>query len=211
MEAFMLDKEFLRKLDASLRREVYARITSLTFDEQPIECIEGRITGGSVNIDGASSVRRTCSLSLVTEKLNINDYIWGIRTKFHLEVGLKNEIDDNYPDICWFNLGYYVTTSFTSSINTNSRTISIQGKDKMCLLNGDLGGSLPSIIDFGREEWYDYDYEKVLVDEAIFEEALGQPDYTNNPFYIMIVVAILSIICVFYIKNIIANIKKKDD
>lgn len=33
----------------------------------------------------------------------------------------------------------------------------------------------------------------------------------DNPFYIMIVVAILSIICVFYIKNIIANIKKKDD
>ena len=166
MEAFMLDKEFLRKLDASPRREVYARITSLTFDEQPIECIDGRITGGSVNIDGASSVRRTCSLSLVTEKLNINDYIWGIRTKFHLEVGLKNEIDDNYPDICWFNLGYYVTTSFTSSISANSRTISIQGKDKMCLLNGDIGGNLPSIIDFGREEWYDYDYEKVIIGDA---------------------------------------------
>lgn len=182
---FLLDKDFLKKLDAYPRREVYARITSLTFDEQPIECIEGRITGGSINIDGASSVRRTCSLSLVTEKLNINDYIWGIRTKFHLEVGLKNEINKNYPDICWFNLGYYVTTSFTSSINTNSRTISIQGKDKMCLLNGDLGGSLPSIIDFGREEWYDYDYEKVLVDETIFIETLGQLDYINDPFYIM--------------------------
>lgn len=166
MEAFMLDKEFLRKLDVSPRREVYARITSLTFDEQPIECIDGRITGGSVNIDGTSSVRRTCSLSLVTEKLNINDYIWGIRTKFHLEVGLKNEIDDNYPDICWFNLGYYVTTSFTSSISANSRTISIQGKDKMCLLNGDIGGNLPSIIDFGREEWYDYDYEKVIIGDV---------------------------------------------
>jgi hypothetical protein len=61
----LLDKEFLKELDNFNSREIYARITALTSDELPIEMIEGRITGGSINIDGASAVRRTCSLSLV--------------------------------------------------------------------------------------------------------------------------------------------------
>ena len=61
----LLDKEFLKELDNFNSREIYARITALTSNELPIEMIEGRITGGSINIDGASAVRRTCSLSLV--------------------------------------------------------------------------------------------------------------------------------------------------
>ena len=161
---FLLDKNFLKKLDIQQRREVYARVTSLSFDEQPVEQIEGLITTGSVNVDGTSSIRRTCSLTMISDQLNLKDYNWAIKTKFRLEVGLRNEIDDRYPDICWFPLGLYVITSFTSSIQANSRSISIQGKDKMCLLTGDLGGNLPSIIDFGREEWYDYDYERVFIE-----------------------------------------------
>ena len=61
----LYDKEFLLKLDKSRNKTIYARITALNFNELPIETIEGRITGGSINIDGASSVRRTCSLTMV--------------------------------------------------------------------------------------------------------------------------------------------------
>ena len=61
----LLDKDFLKELDNYNSREIYARITALTVNELPIESIEGRVTGGSINIDGASVVRRTCSLSLV--------------------------------------------------------------------------------------------------------------------------------------------------
>ena len=161
---FLLDKDFLKKLDVYPRREIYARITSLTFNEEPIEQIEGLITAGSVNVDGTSSIRRSCSLTMISDQLNIKDYLWAIKTKFRLEIGLRNEIDNKYPDICWFPLGLYVITSFTSSIQSNNRSISIQGKDKMCLLTGDLSGNLPSIIDFGREEWYDYDYTKVIIE-----------------------------------------------
>ena len=162
-QSFLLDKDFLKKLDIYPRKEVYARITSLAFNEEPVEQIEGLITTGSVNVDGSSSIRRTCSLTMISNQLNLKDYNWAIKTKFRLEVGLRNEIDDKYPDICWFPLGLYIITSFTSSIQSNNRSISIQGKDKMCLLTGDLGGNLPSIIDFGREEWYDYDYERVVL------------------------------------------------
>ena len=34
----------------------------------------------------------------------------------------------------------------------NNFTISLQGKDKMCLLNGEVGGTLESSVDFGTIE-----------------------------------------------------------
>ena len=70
----LLDKDFLKELDNYNSREIYARITALTVNELPIESIEGRVTGGSINIDGASAVRRTCSLSLVAQGVDINNF-----------------------------------------------------------------------------------------------------------------------------------------
>jgi hypothetical protein len=60
----LYDKEFLTKLDKYKHRVIYARITALNFQESPIERIEGRITQGSVSVDGDSAVRRTCSLTI---------------------------------------------------------------------------------------------------------------------------------------------------
>ena len=92
----LFDVEFLKQLTEKNNREVYARIISLTFQEEPIEQIQGRVTQGSVNIDGASAVRRTCSLTLVAKDLNINDFYWGLKTKFKLEIGVKNDINSDY-------------------------------------------------------------------------------------------------------------------
>ena len=86
-------------------------------DENPIEEIEGRVTAGSINIDGNSAVRRTCSLSMVAKQVNINDFYWGLSSKFKLLIGLKNQINSKYPDIIWFKLGTYVITSFNTSIS----------------------------------------------------------------------------------------------
>ena len=146
------DKDFLLSLDKMKEREVYARITALNFQEFPITTIEGRITTGSINVDGDSAVRRTCSLSLIAENFDYNNYIWGLNTKFKLEIGLKNNVDLIHPKIVWFPQGIYVITSFNSSRSTSNFTISIQGKDKMCLLNGDVGGNIESTVDFGVEE-----------------------------------------------------------
>jgi hypothetical protein len=38
------DRDFLLQLDKTKNKIIYARITALTFDELPIEAIEGRIT-----------------------------------------------------------------------------------------------------------------------------------------------------------------------
>lgn len=157
-QSYLLDKDFLAKLDAERHREIFAKIISLTIEGNPVDTIEGRVTTGSINIDGNAAIRRTCSLTLVSQNLDINDFYWGLKTKFKLEIGLRNEINSQYPDICWFPQGVFVVSQFSSSRNAASYTISLQGQDKMSMLNGTLGGQLPASIDFGQEEYLNYNY-----------------------------------------------------
>ena len=134
-------QQFLLELDKQKNKILHARIIALNFNEFPIETIEGRVTQGSINIDGASAVRRTCSLTLIAQDFNYNNYLWGMNTKFKLEIGVVNNIDKTYPDIIWFKQGTYIITNFNAASSTNNFTISLQGKDKMCLLNGEVGGN----------------------------------------------------------------------
>jgi hypothetical protein len=145
-------ESFLKELDLISNKEIYARITALTFSELPTETIEGRVTGGSINIDGASAIRRSCSLTITAQNFIYNDYYWGIKSKFKLEIGVKNTINSAMPDIIWFNQGIYLISTFNTSRAANNFSISISGKDKMCLLNGEVGGSLESSVDFGSIE-----------------------------------------------------------
>lgn len=139
------DKDFLLELDNYRNKTIYAKIISLTMDEYPQEEIMGKVTSGSINIDGASAVRRTCSLSMIANDVNLNSFYWGLSTKFKLEIGVENCINDEYPSIIWFKQGIYVINSFSSSQSINSYNISISGKDKMSLLNGEQGGTLTAI------------------------------------------------------------------
>ena len=147
----LLDMEFLGALDRVPLKEMYAEIFALNSNEEIIESIEGHITQGNINVDGASSVRRTCSLTLVANELNIHEYYWGLHTKFKLRIGIKNNIDNRYPDIIWFDQGIYVISNFTTSQALSNYTINIQGKDKMTKLNGEFGGMVTSLTyDFGK-------------------------------------------------------------
>ena len=152
----LLDNIFLEKLFTAYDREIYAKIIALNFDEFPTEEISGKVTGGSINVDGTSACRRTCSLTLVANEININDYYWGLNTKFELQIGLTNHIDEKYPDIIWFKEGIYLITTFSTALGTSNYTINIQGKDKMGLLDGTIGGSLTALsYDFSREDYID--------------------------------------------------------
>lgn len=185
------NKEFLKALDEKRDREIFARVIALTFDEEPIEKIEGLVTSGTINIDGNSAIRRTCSLSLVANNLDINDYYWGLKSKFKLEIGLKNTVGEPYEglDIIWFPQGTYAITSFNTAYSVSNYTVSISGKDKMCFLNGDLGGSLTASIDFGTEEYYDKTtntttYTSVPIETIIRE---GVHTYAKEPYYNIII------------------------
>ena len=148
----LLDPIFLEQLDKKNEKEVYAKIISLTQKEEPIECIEGKVTKGTINIDGSSSVKRTCNLTLIAEDVNINDFYWGLTNKFKLEIGLTNDIDSSYEDIIWFPQGIFVINSFKTAYTTKGFNITISGQDKMCMLSGEVGGTIPAATDFAYEE-----------------------------------------------------------
>jgi hypothetical protein len=109
--------------------------------------------------------------------MNINDFYWGLTNKFKLEIGLKNTINSNYPDIIWFPQGIYIITGFNTAISTNNYTITINGKDKMCMLNGDIGGALPASVDFGKMDSYDTIYSEVTFEDS--------SSYVANKYYIL--------------------------
>ena len=179
----LLDQEFLRKLDLTKDKKSYAKIILLTFDENPVYEIQGKITGGSVNIDGASAVRRTCSLTMVAQNVDVNNIYWGLKNKFKLEVGVENNIDPTYPDIIWFKQGLYVITGLNMSVQSNNFSISINGKDKGCLINGEVGGTLNASTDFGKlEEFRNIYYEKTLTKETYKKSTYY---YKENDEYIL--------------------------
>lgn len=179
----LYEEDFLLALYTQKNRELYARIISLDINELPVQQIEGKITGGSINVDGDSNIRRTCNLSMVTKDISIDNYYWGIETKIKLEVGLKNNLKNKYapsslyPEVAWFPQGIFILNSFNTSIGINNINISLSGKDKMCLLNGELGGQIFASVDFGTEEYQ----EKQLVKST--ESFADSTSLMSNKYY----------------------------
>ena len=153
------DKQFLKQLDEQQTRETYAKLTLLSLADKPLQQIEGKVSTGSINVDGTSAVRRTCQLSLITplDGIDIDDTYWCFNSKFKLEIGLRNYVNNNYPDIIWFEMGVYLIATFNINKSTNNITISISGKDKMCRLNGEISGNMPAQWDWGSIDDYNYD------------------------------------------------------
>ncbi len=188
----LLDQNFLVKLYSSQTREVYAKVTLLDFDENALADYEGKISQGSVNLDGSSAIRRTCSLTVVAELDEVQSYMWALNSKFKMQVGLKNVLKSDYPDypdVIWFPMGIYFITSFNINRGTTQTTISIQGKDKMALLSGDLGGTIPALTwDFGSIDETDASgkttTKKYLI-KNIIREAVHE--FAHEPFHNIII------------------------
>lgn len=171
----LLDKNFLKELDLNIQKNIYAKVIALTNEEEPVEEITGRITQGSITVDGKSAVRRTCSLTLVTVgAIEYNNYLWGLNTRINIQIGVENTINKEYPNIIWFPQGIFLITNFSVSVNTNSFTFSIQGKDKMALLNGDISGNIYEPVDFSKVDTYDKIGDKTeRVDLSLQEIIIG--------------------------------------
>ena len=158
---YLQDKIFLKKMDLLKLKEQLVKITVLDWAENPIKEIQGKITGGTLNLDGKSSIRRTCNLSMFIEDYedinitSINNLI-SINKKIQLFIGIKNDTDNykEYP-IIWYPLGTYVIINPSISRSLNGTTVSIQLKDKMCLLNGECGGTIPAQTQFDEYETVD--------------------------------------------------------
>ena len=69
-----------------------------------------------------------------------------------------NSIYEYQSETVWFPLGVFVITQPSISNGVNGCTISLSCKDKMCLLNGEMGGILPSSVTFDK---YDQKIQKI--------------------------------------------------
>lgn len=216
MFEYLDDIEFLKKLDKLNIRVQYARIILLQFDEKPIREIQGNITSGSLSVNGSSAVRRTLNLSMLASPLNSNiediDNEISIDKKIKVLIGYKNPFRSykHYGDIVWFPCGTFVVSSASISRSTSGWSISITAKDKMCLLDGTAGGTLPASVTF-HEKFIELDngdieieyptiyqiiYEAVnhwggeAIERIIIDPSLGEPVKMlvrymgDNPIYL---------------------------
>ena len=157
---YLKNSAFLKKMDEMPLKEQFVKIIILDFLENPITEIQGKVTSGSINLNGSSAVRRTANLSMVADDANnditsVNNLL-SINKKIKLEIGFTNMTSDyqQYP-IIWFPLGVYVIITPSITHNNTGINISLQLKDKMCLLNGDCGGTLPASITFHETSYED--------------------------------------------------------
>ena len=171
---YLTDVDFLRDFDEQQLKEQFVKIIVLNWKENPIEEIQGQVTAGTINIDGQSSVRRTCNITFIADESqasisNIRNLL-SINKKIKLEIGFTNITDkyQNYGKI-WFPLGTYLIINPSISHSNSGISISLQLKDKMCLLNGECGGVITSAVDFANLEQYDDKGNLITIKPTIYQ------------------------------------------
>lgn len=151
--SYLKDKDFLKALDNVNNKFYWVKIEVLDMKEKPLSSIEGRVQpGSSISISGDSAVRRTCNITFIAEEdkndlTNINNLL-SANKKIKIYEGIKNDINSKYDNIIWFPLGVFVITQPSISNSSGGCTISLSCKDKMCLLNGECAGGLPTSVTF---------------------------------------------------------------
>lgn len=143
---------FLQEIDNFINQKQYVKITLLNWNEEPIKEIQGELSGGSISKDGSSSVRRTCFFTAVINRgeydVENSQMDFAINKKIYVECGIKNYSDKykEYP-ILWFPQGVFFISNFSISTSASSNiSISLTLKDKMCGLNGEVGGTFPAAV-----------------------------------------------------------------
>ena len=95
--------------------------------------------------------------------------------KIKIVVGIENRINKNYDDIIWFPQGIFIIVQPSISHSTNGCTINLSCKDKMCLLNGECGGNLPTSVTF-------HEYEQMIGEQACYADPATITDLIPNNY-----------------------------
>ena len=158
---YLMDSGFLREFDRSKLKEQIVKIIVLNFNEDPIEQIQGKVVSGNFTIDGSSAMRRTGNLNLIAANRDQADLrniknLLSINKKIEVLIGFVNNTDDYLQyDILWFPQGVFVIMSPNITYNNSGINISLTLHDKMALLNGECGGTLPASVVFHEVEEID--------------------------------------------------------
>ena len=176
---YLNDKIFLETIVNKHLKEQYVKITVLNWQEDPIEEIQGIVTGGNINLDGNSAVRRTMNLNVFIKNENVAnvtnlDNLFAINKKMKLEIGYKNDTNfyTQYP-IIWFPQGIYVMINPSLSHSTGGSSLQVSLRDKMCLLNGECGGTIPASTQFDQYETID-ETGAWIIERPTFEQIIRE-------------------------------------
>lgn len=166
------DYNFLKQFDMLNLKEKYVKITILNWAEEPLQEIQGITTGGNLNLDGQSAVRRTCNLSfcVINDNYDITNVenLFSLNKKIYLEIGIKNNTNQyKNHEIIWFPQGVFVMINPSISHDLNGMTISMSCRDKMCLLNGEVGGIIPAAVQLDSYESVNEDGMLVITKPVI--------------------------------------------
>lgn len=171
---YLKDSAFLKKFDEIKLKEQYVKLIVLTFDEKPVQQIQGKVTGGNFTLDGSSGMRRTGNLTMIADEennlINIKNLL-SINKKIEVLIGFINTTNEylEYPMI-WFPQGVYVIISPNiSHTNSEGITISLTLHDKMALLNGECGGVFPASVVFNEVEDIDQNGEIIITEPTVYQ------------------------------------------
>lgn len=170
---YLDDMKFLKKVLEAHVTTFFTKVTILNWKEDPIQQIEGKVVSANFTFDGSSSLRRTGNISFILQDFydsnNVNS-IFSINKKINIEIGYVNQTNQytNF-DIIWFPLGIYVIINPSISHSLSGLTISLQVKDKMCLLNGDCGGVIPAATIFDNYYTIDKDGNEIISRPTIYQ------------------------------------------
>ena len=171
---YLRDVNFLNNFDKSRLKQQFVKIIVLTFNEMPIAEIQGKVLSGNLSLDGSSAMRRTANISLVADEY-VNDltdtkHLLSINKKVEILIGFPNTTGE-YEDfpILWFPQGTFVIITPNISHGTNGINISLTLHDKMALLNGECGGTLPASIIFHQVEDIDENGQIYIRQPTIYQ------------------------------------------
>ena len=176
---YLKDIAFLQSFIEEKLSEQFVKITVLNWYERPIKEIQGRVTGGSISLSGDSSVRRTGNLSLYAEEKE-NDLtdirsLFSINKKVSIEIGFTNFTSAYLDyDMLWFPLGVYVVSNPSISNGNGGVNISLSLKDKMALLNGDCGGTIPASVIFHEYEELDPETGEYVIEKPTIVQIIQE-------------------------------------
>ena len=180
---YLSDNLFLYQLDLEKIKTKIVKIVVLTKEERAIAEVTGRVTSGSINIAGDSSVRRTASLDFVADNQDTDDIdlksLFVINRKVSLQIGIKNTLKRDFPqysnyDIIWFPQGIYVMSSPSFTNSEEGLVVSMSLQDKMCLLNGDCGGTFPATVSLDTYDTLDPETGAIVTEKVTIYQLITE-------------------------------------
>ena len=176
---YLNDETFIKQINKSQITSEYIKIILLDWKEEPIQEVQGKVTGGNLNLDGQSAMRRTSNLSIIFQTIEETDVedvnnLFSINKKIFIEKGLLNKTNKylDYP-IIWFPMGLFTITGCSLSHSSNDINLSLNLQDQMCMLDGSCGGIIPAATQFDSYETVDENghliVKKIPIEQIIRE------------------------------------------